>query len=208
MRLQLALDLMTLEEAKTFLENVVDFVDIIEIGTPMIIRDGIKAVTEIKEIYPQATVLADLKIIDAGQHEAHIGFQAGADIITVLGMADDATIQGALTMARRFDGEVMVDLIAVSNVRQRAIELDEMGCDYVCVHTGTDVQARGQNPLAELAEVHDVLSQAKLAVAGGITPDSLPRIAVYQPAVVVVGGYITNSPNNRVAMMKIRKRLG
>ena len=45
---------------------------------------------------PTATLLADLKIVDAGELEAQIGFDAGADIVTVLGVAHDVTIQGAL----------------------------------------------------------------------------------------------------------------
>ena len=44
---------------------------------------------------------ADLKIMDAGEHEANLAFNAGADIVTVLGVAHDETIRGVVRAARR-----------------------------------------------------------------------------------------------------------
>ncbi len=204
MKLQLALDLTTTHEAIPMLAEIIDLVDIIEIGTPLIMLEGVQAVTKIKKAYPQVEVLADLKIVDAGEHEAKIGFDAGADIVTVLGVSNDATIQGVVSQARRFERQVMVDLITIKDVQQRATELEVLGCDYVCVHTGTDAQEQGHNPLAELALVSETLQQTKVAVAGGIKPTTLPDIILHQPAIVVVGGYITNHPDKRQAVLDIR----
>ena len=50
MKLQLAFDQINLEEAKVFLEDVADLIDIVEIGTPLILREGIRSVSEIKKI--------------------------------------------------------------------------------------------------------------------------------------------------------------
>ena len=79
MRLQVAFDLLSLEEVLALLEEVHDLVDIVEIGTPLILKEGIQAVSKVKECYPDQVVLADLKIMDAGALEAEIGFDAGAD---------------------------------------------------------------------------------------------------------------------------------
>lgn len=70
--LQLALDIISLNEAKTVLREVKDYIDIIEIGTPFILRYGIKAIKEIKKIYPLLTLLADFKIADAEEYESHL----------------------------------------------------------------------------------------------------------------------------------------
>ncbi|VTO12879.1 putative hexulose 6 phosphate synthase [Klebsiella variicola] len=45
MKLQLALDEMPLSEALLFLDKVKESVDIVEVGTPFIIHEGLKAVT-------------------------------------------------------------------------------------------------------------------------------------------------------------------
>lgn len=56
------------------------------------IEEGLAAVRHLKARYPQQRVLADLKIMDAGEHEAQLAFSAGADIVTVLGLAADSTV--------------------------------------------------------------------------------------------------------------------
>ena len=207
MKLQLALDSSNGQEARRILEKVSDLVDIVEIGTPLIMKEGVKVVTEIKHVYPELEVLADLKIMDAGDIEAKIGFEAGADIVTVLGVAHDVTIRRAVNQARILNKKVMVDLIAVGNVRERIDQIDAMGPDYCCVHTAFDLQDHGMHPLREIQLVESALKQSQMAVAGGINPEILPDIISYRPAVVIVGGFITNHPEPRQAALAIRELL-
>ncbi len=207
MKLQLALDSSNGQEAKRILEKVSDLVDIVEIGTPLIMKEGAKVVTEIKHVYPELEVLADLKIMDAGDIEARIGFEAGADIVTVLGVAHNVTIRRAVNQARIFSKKVMVDLIAVGDVRERIDQIDAMGPDYCCVHTAFDLQDHGMHPLREIQLVESALKQSQMAVAGGINPEILPDIIAYRPAVVIVGGFITNHPEPRQAALAIRELL-
>ncbi len=47
-RFQLALDIVTREKAKQLVSSLLDYVDIIEVGTPLILRYGLSIVTEIK----------------------------------------------------------------------------------------------------------------------------------------------------------------
>ena len=82
MKLQLALDLVDLNEAQALLAELHDLVDLVEIGTPFLIREGVKAITDIKRTYPALEVLADVKIMDAGDYEAKLAYDAGADIVT------------------------------------------------------------------------------------------------------------------------------
>ena len=135
MKLQLALDSSNSREAKGILQQISDLVDIVEVGTPPLMKEGVKVVTEIKNTYPQLEVLADLKIMDAGDIEASIGFEAGADIVTVLGVAHDVTIRRAVNQARTLNKQVMIDLIAVGDVRERIDQIDPITPDYCCVHT-------------------------------------------------------------------------
>ena len=207
MKLQLALDSSNGQEAKRILEKVSDLVDIVEIGTPLLMKEGAKVVTEIKHVYPELEVLADLKIMDAGDIEARIGFEAGADIVTVLGVAHNVTIRRAVNQARILSKKVMVDLIAVGDVRERIDQIDAMGPDYCCVHTAFDLQDHGMHPLREIQLVESALKQSQMAVAGGINPEILPDIIAYRPAVVIVGGFITNHPEPRQAALAVRELL-
>ena len=206
MKLQLALDLIDLEGARGLLEQLEGLIDIAEIGTPLIIQEGVRAVAAIKETYPELTVLADLKIMDAGEHEAKIAFEAGADIVTVLGVAHDSTILGVVDQARSCDKAVMADLIAAGHVARRAGEIDAIGVDYVCVHTAFDMQSQGLDPLEELQLVQPVLKQARMAVAGGVKPETMAGIVPYHPEIVIVGGFITGHEEPRRAALEIRQR--
>ena len=207
MKLQLALDSSNSQEAKRLLEKVSDLVDIVEVGTPLLMKEGVKVVTEIKDAHPQLEVLADLKIMDAGDIEARIGLEAGADIVTVLGVAHDVTIRRAVDQARALSKQVMIDLIAVGDIQTRINQLDVIAPDYCCVHTAFDLQDHGMDPLREIQLVQSALNQTQMAVAGGINPEILPDIIVYHPAVVIVGGFITNHPEPRRAALEIRELL-
>lgn len=207
MELQLSLDMVTLEEAMRYLEEVDGSIDIIEIGTPFIIQDGLRAVREIRKAFPRHTILADLKIMDAGEHEAKMAFDAGADIVTVLGVSDDTTVKGAVRAARTCGKAVMADMICVGDIAGRAIEIEGFGADYVCVHTAFDIQSEENNPLAELRIIKKVLKRAKIAVAGGIKQETLGGIVAESPDVVIIGGGITNKPDKKAAAQTIKNML-
>jgi 3-hexulose-6-phosphate synthase len=207
MRLQLAIDLVDKAKAFALLEQVVDLIDIVEIGTPLILQEGMSIVTEIKRRYPASQVLADLKIVDAGELEARIAFDAGADIVTVLALAHDVTIQSALEQARKCGKAIMADLISVTDVKRRVSELETIGVESICVHTAYDMQSLGDRPLESLRQARSVRKKARLAVAGGIKPDILAEIKSLQPDTVIVGSYITNHKDSRMAALKIRELL-
>lgn len=205
MKLQLALDLITLDEAFLILGKVKGAIDIVEVGTPWIMREGMAPVRALKAAFPRLKVLADMKIMDAGDHESRIGFEAGADLVTVLGAADDATILGAVREAERFHGQVMVDMIGVENLAQRAREVDRLSVDYLCVHTGFDLQAQGKNPVADLEQVTGVLRRAVPAVAGGIQLSTIGEVVKRRPGIVVVGGGITGQADPSAAARELRR---
>lgn len=193
MELQLALDLVNIPEAIALVKEVEPFIDIVEIGTPIIINEGLHAVKALKEAFPSLQVLADLKIMDAGGYEIMKAAEAGADIITVLGATDDSTIKGAVEEAKKQNKKIMVDMINVKDITARAKEIDSLGVDYICVHTGYDLQAEGKNSFEELQTIKAVVKNAKTAVAGGIKLHTLQEAIAASPDLVIVGGGITGA---------------
>ncbi|MCM3005993.1 3-hexulose-6-phosphate synthase [Priestia koreensis] len=204
MELQLALDLVNIPEAKELVKEVEDHIDIVEIGTPVVINEGLKAVKEIKEAFPNLKVLADLKIMDAAGYEVMKASEAGADIITILGAAEDMSIKGAVEEAKKQNKKILVDMISVKDIETRAKELDELGVDYICVHTGYDLQAVGQNSFDDLQTIKRVVKNAKTAVAGGIKLESLPEVIKAQPDLVIVGGGITGADDKKAVAEKMQ----
>ena len=189
-QLQLAIDVLSTRDALTVAEKVYPYCDIVEIGTPLIIEEGVHALTAIKEKFPDKTYLADLKIMDAGDIEADSGFSRGADIVTVLAAADDITIQNALFCREKYGGQIMADLINVAKSTERAKQLQDIGVDIICVHTAYDVQSEVNNPLAELKTVRPAIS-CKIAVAGGLKRKNIEQVIDAGADIVIVGSAIT-----------------
>lgn len=207
MKLQLALDDITLEEAMELVANVRDYVDIIEVGTPMVMEYGMAPVRELKKRFPDKKVLADLKIMDAGKYESEIAFKAGADYITVLGVTDDGTIEGCVEAARAHRGLVVADMICVKDAEERIRRLEELGIDILSVHTGVDQQAAGRTPLDDLKVMRRAVTAAEISVAGGISAETLPAYLEYSPEIVIVGSGITHAENPRKVAEKIFRLL-
>ncbi|QNF26781.1 3-hexulose-6-phosphate synthase [Metabacillus elymi] len=205
MELQLALDLVNIEEAKQVVSEVQEHIDIVEIGTPVVINEGLRAVKEIKEAFPSLTVLADLKVMDAGGYEVMKASEAGAEIVTILGATDDATIKGAVEEGKKQGTKILVDMINVKDIEQRAKEVDELGVDYICVHTGYDLQAAGENSFEQLRKIKRVVKHAKTAVAGGIKLETLPEVISAQPDLVIVGGGITGQEDKKSVAAQMQK---
>ena len=207
MKLQVAFDLQSSDEILSFLEKNGDLIDIVEIGTPLIIKEGLKSVLKIKKKFPRQTVLADLKIMDAGLLEAQIGFDAGADIVTVLGLASTKTLYGVKKTAVKNSKEVMVDMINHPCPENKWNELKNMEMGLCCLHTANDDTKDGETPLNDLERFYNLHGGKNIAVAGGINPDMIRKINSFHPEIVIVGGYIANSINQRDALEEIRQAM-
>jgi 3-hexulose-6-phosphate synthase len=206
-KLQLALDFGSREVIKSIVDELKDIIDIVEIGTPLIIKEGLNLVSVIKNTFPNVKLLADLKIMDAGDYEANMAFEAGADIVTVLGAANDQTISAAINESNRRGKQVMVDMIAVSDISNRVTQVNRLGPDYICIHTATDLQKDGQNPLTELQQVSQIITNERIAVAGGIDRQMLQLIRPFQPKIVIIGSSITKKTDWKTAAFQLKQIL-
>jgi len=144
-------------------------------------------------------VLADLKIMDAGEGEASLGFEAGASIVTVMGVAHNETVRGAVRAAAKFGGQIMADLMSVASPARRAQELEELGCGILCVHTATDAHRSGDRAFEGVRLLRSKLSNALIAVAGGIDVSSASAACEAGADILVVGSGIVRAEHPREA---------
>lgn len=191
--LQLAVDATDLHSAEKLAQAVYPHYDIAEIGTPLIIEEGLRALEVFKAKWPDKQYLADLKIMDAGKLEAESAFRRGADIVTVLALADDKTIQGALEAAEEHGGLVMADLINVPDPVDRARELQSLGVQIVCVHTAHDVQGGDTDPMANVHTVRGATT-CRMAVAGGLKLENVDEAVRSGADILVFGSSIATHP--------------
>jgi len=199
-KLQVALDVIDLKEALRIAEQIHSFVDIIEAGTPLIKFEGIRAVKELKENFPNKLICADLKTADAGYLEVEMAAKNDADIISILADAYDTTIKEALRASYDFDVEIMADLIVSRKPIKRLKEIIRLNykgkkLTYTLAHSGLDRQSSRRAPLSEIDAMTKVPDCPKLAIAGGIQPSDIQNIMQYPISIIIVGGAITKSEN-------------
>ena len=205
MKLQLAYDLGTYEELYPFMEEIEEAVDIIEIGTPVILREGVSQIENVKKRFPDKLIFADLKIMDAGKLEADIGFQAGADMVSVLGLASKKTIEAAKNSAILWNRKIMIDMINLEEPIMKWADFMEMGMDYGCLHTAHDDVTDGKNTLETVEKFHEAHGGQQISVAGGIDPEKIRNLKSCQPEILVVGSYITTAADPSKAVKTIRQ---
>ena len=203
---QLALDFVNLPQAlRAAREAAEGGVVRLEAGTPLIKSEGLEAVRALRREFPSATIVADMKIMDAGRLETECAAKAGAEVIHVLGAASDSTIAECIEAARRYDASICVDLLGLAGAEamaRRAREVEKMGAACVCVHTPIDLQMRGELPLEDLKAIAGQVG-IPVAVAGGINSETAADAARAGALIVIVGGAITKSPDAKGAARSI-----
>lgn len=202
MKIQLALDFLKFKDALKIAKQVKDYIDWIEAGTPLIKSEGIEVVRKLKRKFPKKKIVADLKTMDVGALEAELAIKAGADLVTVLGAADNKTIKDAILVARKNKKKCVVDLINTDPTRWK--EIEKLKPDYLGIHVGIDQQLRGVNPLEQLKKLR---TKSKIVVAGGINKEKIKELVRRNVDVAIIGGAITRSKNPKKAAKEIREEL-
>src|SRR5690625_74507 len=202
MKIQLALDRLTKDECFQILNETIDYIDLIEVGTGVIKEYGMAIIKKIKSAYPDKKLVADMKTCDAGASETTQAFEAGADITTVMAFSSDETIVDCLDVANSYNKEVMIDLLGVTNPN-KIVELKSLGVELLSLHVGKDMQKSGETTNFNFDIIQN--KQAfKIAVAGGINVNSLPQIAPYKPDNIIVGNSITKAEDKKAVASKMK----
>ena len=205
--LQVALDLVNEHRAIAIAKASVNGgADWIEAGTPLIKSEGLDVIRKLKETFPKKIIVADMKTMDTGALETEIAAKAGADIVCILAASNDSTIIDGLKSARKYGVKIMADLIGIKDKLKRAKQLEKIGVDYLCIHTGIDEQMKGKNPI-EILSIIVKNTNIPIAAAGGINSESAAKIVKAGASIVIVGGAITKAKDVTKATQDIKKSI-
>jgi len=206
--LQIALDIMQLKRSVVIAhESVNGGADWVEVGTPLIKSEGSEAIRTLRREFPGKKIIADTKTMDVGSFEVEIAAKAGADIVTVMGLADDSTISEAVMAARKYGAEIMVDMLNVRNIVERSVVVEKLGVSYICLHMGIDQQMRGEEAPVDI--LRNVVSSTSIpiAVAGGITTETVGGYVEAGASIIIVGGGIIKTNDIVTAAKNMKKAM-
>lgn len=172
--LQVALDNLSIPSALEATRALADEVDVLEVGTILCYAEGAKTVSILRALYPNKTIVTDLKAADAGTTVAEIVFSRGTNWMTVICCAPYATMEAALEVARKYDGDVQVELYGDWTFEQAEKWL-EIGLTQVIYHRGRDAAFAGQQWGEEdLAKIRRLVDMGfEVSVTGGLYANDL-----------------------------------
>lgn len=204
MKLQVAIDRVTLDYAKKIARQLDPIVDIIEMGTSLVKDYGCYALNKEKLDIHHAELLLDTKTIDEGDYEFNKGYKTGADILTVMGAASLDTLRATYNVAQKSHKQMFIDLMEVATPKlNQIVSFDQA---IYGIHHAKDKKGTF-DATDSVEDFHKKYPAVKrINVAGGIDLGQAHKLKEQGIAeTVIVGGKIMKTGNPIEAAQKFMK---
>jgi 3-keto-L-gulonate-6-phosphate decarboxylase len=197
--IQYAIDVVTREQALSSAALATESgIRSLEAGHVLVKAVGVGIVTELREKYPDAEIIADMKTMDMGREEVAVAAEAGADLIIVCGAASDGVLLSAQKEARSRGVDLLVSLMGVKDRLSRARDVNDLGLHRIIAHRGIDDDFlwTDQEPREQLSRLA-ALPGISLTLAGGINARTMREFQDVPVERLIVGRGITEAPDPR-----------
>jgi len=186
---QISLDLTSISDGIATAHIAVEAgVDWIEVGTPLVLAEGLHGVRALRKEFPTIPLVVDLKTMDGGYLEAEMMADAGADAVLVMGRAHDATVEAVVAAGQKYGLLVMGDDLAVPDRVAEAKRLENLGVGMIIHHIGYDHRKvhTADHPLNELEAIVANTTLPVQAV-GGLSIEQAVQCPTMGAPIVVFG---------------------
>jgi bifunctional enzyme Fae/Hps len=202
--LQVALDIPNVERTKEIVSQLPESDRVIlEVGTPLLKRYGVKVIRDLREIARDVFIIADLKTLDVGKVEVDLAFEETADAVVASGLAAHEMLDGFIYEAKRLGIYSIVDMMEVADPVQKLRSLKQLP-DVVILHRSVDVEraGAGKHRMELVGELKKAFAHERflIAVAGGITPETALDALKSGADIIIAGRYITQSKDVKRAV--------
>jgi 3-keto-L-gulonate-6-phosphate decarboxylase len=194
--LQVALDNFSISDALESTRVLAPELDVIEAGTLLCLATGADSIKTLRTLYPDNLIVADLKIVDAGGELADMACSKGANWVTVMCNAANATKAKAAEAAAKLGGEMQVELFG-SWTFEEAEEWKKIGLRQVIYHQSRDALNSGGSWGEENMKIVKRLAEMgfEVSVTGGLTIDVLKLFKGIPVKSFIVGRNLRNAPD-------------
>ncbi|MEM2122768.1 MAG: bifunctional 5,6,7,8-tetrahydromethanopterin hydro-lyase/3-hexulose-6-phosphate synthase [Candidatus Bathyarchaeia archaeon] len=180
---------------------------ILEAGTPLIKQNGLDSVRELRSMAGDNFLIADLKTLDTGRVEVDEAMEAGADGVVVSGLAPKDVIEEFIYEAERIGVYPILDMTDIPDPVKLLGDLKVLP-RVAILHRGIDQEASTRIRWELIGDLKARFSRVLVAVAGGITPESIPTALESGVDILIVGRYITQARDPRRAALEFLRRIG
>jgi orotidine-5'-phosphate decarboxylase len=188
-RIILALDLQTIGEAIEVAGSVIEYVDTIKIGYPLVLAEGLESISKVADIPETNSKIADLT------------FKAGADAIIVHGFVGGDSLQACLYSSEKYGGDVFL-LTEMSHpgasrfLRNAAEEIAQMG-----VEMGLENYVAPSTKLNRLKKIRSIVGSNSFIISPGVGVQGGDPVKTLEFADAIIVGrsiYSSKDPENAV----------
>lgn len=207
MKLQVAIDRTSLKDALVLANKLDGIADVIELGTSLIKDYGLIKIKSSNLNLIHSKLLLDIKTNDEGVYEFEKGFDAGADILTVMGMAGRATLDKVYAVAEKRKKTMLIDLMNMS-----AAEIGSIAGRYpnaiYNLHNSKDSGATKNATQLVDDFRNDFPSINLLAIAGGLDLEQSKQLAKQNKTdLVIIGSKIVKTSDPVAAAKEFKEAI-
>ena len=206
--IQVALDLDNLDAMARIIDDLPNKERVlIEAGTPLVKKFGVKVVGEIRKLRPDAFIIADLKTLDVGRVEVKMAADETADAIAISGLGTIESIKKAIHETQKQGIYSILDMMNVKDFEEKLSAIpDDLKPDIVLLHRNVDLEtykAEKGEDISEMTEwgnikkIKEIIGGGLVAVAGGIKPDNVEEAIDKGADIIIAGRYIIGSRDVR-----------
>ena len=205
--LQVALDLDNLDAVERILADLPNKERVlIEAGTPLVKKFGVGVVGKIRELRPDAFIIADLKTLDVGRVEVKMAADETADAVAISGLGTLESIQKAIHETQKQGIYSILDMMNVKDFEDKLSALpDDLKPDIVLLHRNVDLETwikEHGGDTSEMTEWGNIkkikeITGSLVAVAGGIAPENVEEAIDKGADIIIAGRYIIGSRDVR-----------
>lgn len=194
----LALDVLSMDQARELLDEISDYLDTIKIGYPLVLAEGLEAVTQVKEEY-QCKIITDFKVADipaTNQKIANVTFQAGADALIVHGFVGPDSVASCVESAKKQGKEVFLLTEMSHPGASQFLQPVSMDIAHMGVEMGIQNYVGPSTRLDRLEKIRNIIGKDSFFISPGVgTQGGDPRDTLKFADALIIGRSIYLAPD-------------
>lgn len=200
MKLQIAMDMTSVDLYWDVLDKIHDLVDIIEIGN-IGMYEGARLIPLTREKYPENEILWDQKVQFLYTNIPAIDY--GADYVSVDADAPDDSFKDHLEYCHKKGCKVVGDMITASAGSAQMFRLEKLGVDQISFHPNALHENYPMGDVMQMKIARVAVQHTEICAYGGFTAKNIRPVLELKPEVVCVGAAIWNAEDPRKATQEI-----
>lgn len=193
MKLVISYNIPSLAKALDLAQQTAPYADIIGLGSALMLKEGINALTTFKTAFPNKEIFVEAKIIEKAEECVTMLASAGASYISLLAGAHTSVIKKAVTTAKNYGVKLALDLVDAPSMGQSALDAKTLGVNNIIAHRGQSQEEITylENNWLSIADNTNL----PLFVSGKIDEDSLQQVIDLKPFGIIIGSAIIKAAN-------------